>query len=40
MNGIDKFWQTLTPDVRRKYIQNLHKVMPKVIEVDGNPSSF
>ena len=40
MNGIDKFWQTLTPDVHRKYIQNLHKVMPKVIEVDGNPSSF
>ena len=40
MNGIEEFWQSLTPEVCRKYIQHLHKVMPKVVEVDGNPSGF
>ena len=26
MEGIEEFWQTLTPDVCRKYIQHLQKV--------------
>lgn len=38
--GIQQFWLTLTPTVCSKYIGHLQKVMPKVIEVDGNPSGF
>jgi len=38
MEGIKQFWKTLTPDVCKNYINHLHKVMPKVVEVDGNPS--
>jgi len=40
MNGIEEFWQTLTPEVCTRYIRHLHKVMPKVIEEDGNPSGY
>ena len=40
MNGIEQFWQTLTPDICSKYIRHLHKVTPKVIELDGNPSGY
>ena len=40
MDGIEKFWASLTPDVCKKYIGHLHKVIPKVIEVDGNPSGY
>ena len=40
MDGIEEFWQSLKPEVCRKYIEYLHKVMPKVVEVDGNPSGF
>lgn len=40
MEGIEKFWQSLTPDVCRKYIQRLQKVMPKAVAVDGNPSGY
>ena len=32
MNGIEEFWQTLTPDVCKKYISHLQKVMPKIME--------
>lgn len=38
--GIQQFWLTLTPNVCRKYIGHLHKVIPKVIEVEGNPSGY
>lgn len=38
--GIQQFWLTLTPAVCRKYIGHLHKVMPKVIELEGNPSGY
>ena len=37
---IQQFWNTLTPDVCRRYINNLHKVVPKVIEVQGEPSGY
>lgn len=39
-NGIQMFWSTLTPVVCSNYIRHLHKVMPKVIEVGGNPSGY
>ena len=38
--GIQEFWASLTPSVCSKYIGHLHKVMPKVVEVDGNPSGY
>ena len=38
--GILNFWQTLTPTVCRKYINHLHKVIPKVVEVRGEPSGY
>ena len=37
---IKQFWQTLTPEVCRRYISHLHKVVPKVIQVDGGPSGY
>ena len=39
-DGIQMFWSTLTPEVCNNYIRHLHKVMPKVIEVAGNPSGY
>ena len=38
--GIQQFWLTLTPEVCKKYIGHLHKVIPKVIAVQGNPSGY
>ena len=38
--GVLKFWQSLTPEVCRKYIGHLHKVIPKVIALEGNPSGY
>ena len=38
MEGIEEFWNFLIPDVCRKYIRHLHRVIPKVVAVDSNPS--
>ena len=38
--GVLKFWQSLTPDVCRKYINHLQKVIAKVIAFKGNPSGY
>ncbi len=38
--GIKAFWATLTPEICRKYIGHLKKVIPKVIEVQGGPSGY
>ena len=38
--GIKKFWMSMTPDVCRKYIGHLDKVIPKVVEVDGAASGY
>ena len=40
MDGIEQFWLSLTPEICTKYIRHLHKVMPKVVEVNGNPSGY
>ena len=37
INGFKKFSLLLTFAICAKYIEHLHKVMPKVIEVNGNP---
>lgn len=39
-SGIERFWLTLTPEVCRKYISHLNKVIPKIFEVKGNPSGY
>ena len=38
--GIQQFWQTMTPEVCKKYIGHLRKVIPKVIELKGDPSGY
>ena len=39
-DGILLFWKQMTPSVCKKYIGHMHKVMKKVIEVNGEPSDF
>ena len=38
--GIQQFWMTMTPEVCKKYIQHLQKVIPKVVELNGEPSGY
>ena len=38
--GIVEFWKCMTPGVCSKYISHLHKVMPKVVELNGAASGF
>ena len=40
IEGIKSFWKTLTPEVCRKYIGHIYKVIPKVIEENGGPSGY
>lgn len=40
LNGIVEFWNGLTVEQCNKYIDHLYKVVPKVIEKDGNASGF
>ncbi len=38
--GIKAFWATVTPEMCRKFIGHLKKVIPKVIEVKGGPTGY
>ena len=38
--GILKFWETVTVTKCTKYINHLNKVIPKVIELNGNPTGY
>ena len=38
--GIKKFWTSMTPEVYRRYINHLYKVIPRVVEVDGAASGY
>ena len=40
ISGVKAFWSTLTPEICRKYIGHLHKVMPKVVELEGAASGY
>lgn len=40
INGIVEFWNGLTVEQCKKYIDNLYKVVPKVNEKDGNASEL
>ena len=35
--GIERFWVTLTPDVCKRH---LHKVMPKIVQLQGSQVVF
>ena len=38
--GIEQFWLTLTPEVCRKHISHLKKVIPKIVSVGGASSGY
>jgi transposase len=40
IQGIHKFWETVDINKCRKYINHLKKVVPKVIEVNGNATGY
>ena len=40
IDGIEAFWSTVDIDKCRKYIRHLHKVIPKVIELQGAATGY
>ena len=38
--GILRFWRTVSVEKCRKYIGHLRKVIPKIIEVNGEATGF
>ena len=39
VQGIERFWaEKMTPDLCTRYINHLHKVIPKVIDCEGGPT--
>ena len=40
-DGIEQFWVTLMPEVCQRYINHItKKVMPKIVNVQGDPSGY
>ena len=39
-SGIQQFWMTLTPEICQRYIGHIQRVIPKVVEVYGEPSGY
>lgn len=39
-NGILSFWRKMTPNVCKKYVGHIHKVIDKVIQVNGELSGY
>ena len=40
VDGIMQFWETVDVIKCRKYIQHIFKVIPKVIELNGEPTGY
>ena len=40
IDGIKTFWRTVDVDKCTRYIRHLRKVIPKVIEVHGEPTGY
>ena len=38
--GIERFWVTLTPEICKCYNGHLQQVMPKIVELQGEPSGY
>ena len=40
VDGISKFWETVTVEKCNRYINHLKKVIPRVIELNGEPTGY
>jgi len=40
VDGIKEFWGSVSGEKCRKYIRHLHKVVPRVIEVQGAATGY
>ena len=40
MEGIEKFWKTVTVNKYIKYIRHLRKVVPRIIELNGEATGY
>ena len=40
IDGIKRFWETVTVEKCRRYINHLDKVIPEIIECEGGPSGY
>jgi hypothetical protein len=40
IDGIQTFWQTMTPDKCCRYVNHIHKVIPRVIERNGEATGY
>jgi len=40
IDGIQEFWSTVNGEKCRKYIRHLQKVIPKVIELEGDATGY
>lgn len=40
VEGIQRFWSTINGEKCRKYIRHLDKVIPKVIELEGDATGY
>ena len=40
VDGIIQFWETVDVNKCSKYIKHIHKVIPKVIELNGEPTGY
>ena len=40
IDGIHKFWETVSTEKCKKYIGHLRKVIPKIIENEGGPTGY
>ena len=40
VDGIERFWSTVSVSKCKKYIRHLHKVLPRVIELNGDATGY
>ena len=40
IKGIQEFWETINIEKCTRYINHLHKVLPKIIECGGRPTGY
>ena len=40
VNGILEFWRSVTVSKCQRYICHLRRVIPKIIEVNGDPTGY
>ena len=40
VDGIQRFWSTVSVSKCKKYIRHLHKVLPRIIELNGDATGY